>query len=1376
MKKNSIKLVCGIVLLLSCSNNLMAQCDPALAPDSVQFWFDQPPTNTYQDGSRLYVGGSFTYIGKQTGAFAGVDTATGNILNVGSWPQVSGVGQTGGNCGVYAAIQDGSGGWIIGGAFSQVGSASRHNLARIDASGNVTSWNPNPINLAYLGNSGNGEVHSLAIHGDTLYVGGYFDTIANVPRSFLAAFQLSTGNILPWSPNIHNNNQYGSGIHTFAMNANTLYAGGCFDSVSGQRRGLVAAFDIASGSLKPFNAYIDTASNGYGCVYAMQLSGAKLYFGGLFYYVGNTARNNIACVDTSGILSSWNPNANTYVYALWVNGTTSVFAGGSFSNIGGQTRYAFAELNQTNGLATATNINLAATVSVYSFNVAGNNLYIGGNLNNSSMPGLTAINYTNGSPVNVNTFPFADQGYTYDYGSVYTINPVGSNLYLGGILNVMAEKRSGVAAFDMNTASLSSWNPHITPYSFSGVNSICTNSNTVFLGGGFSKEIAAVDKISGQAIASFNDSITGSVYHIAVNGSKLFIDGDMNKITVSGFTTSFSSALSCIAIDNTSGAYLPAWAPGISISATVNAMIPYQNGILFGGTFSAVGSQTRNNIAMVDTSTGATTSWNPNADNTVNTLVANGNTIYTGGSFNNIGGQFVPKLAKLYGGSNSASTWQPYADNAVKAIALSSGQAIVGGTFANMYAATHNLLAIVDTSSGAPTSWAPNPGHQYLSTSNPSISTLNVYGNKLFVGGWFQKISNDSVMKHFAIYTIQNAPALITISGASTLCAGATANFSTTISNGGTAPTYQWKKNGTNIPGATASTYSSNSLSNGDVITCTLTSNAACVPVNTVSSNAITMTISPVVTPTLSIAGSNTVCAGTNVTYTATSNVAGVTYQWQVNGSNVGTNTNTYSYAPVNSDAVKCICTMPAGCYSASADTSNVITMTVNANTTPTLSASAGSNPVCAGTSVTYTATSNVSGVTYQWKVNGSNVGTNSSTYSYVPVNSDVIKCIATMPAGCYTASADSSSPITMTVNPNTTPSLSISGSANPVCAGTSVTYTATNNIAGATFQWFVNNSAVGTSTSTYSYTPANSDHVKCVITVPAGGCYTSNTDTSNVISMTVNNNVVPTITISPSANNVCAGTPVTFTATTNVTGGSYQWQVNSANVGANSSSYSYTPANADQVICSITTPSTGCFSPTSATSSSVTMNIMADTTPSITLSGPSIAIQGNSVTINATVTNAGSAYSIVWKNNGVTFNTTTVPSVTYTKGAGTDMITAIITVTSPGCYNMDTSSAWTVGDSTVTIVMSHSVTEKGVTVYPNPTNDDIFVKGLELSDKVCISDLLGRKRTKVWEISDNQSIQHFSLSGLEPGTYFLNVWDDAGISKVNIVLQKLSK
>jgi hypothetical protein len=92
-----------------------------------------------------------------------------------------------------------------------------------------------------------------------------------------------------------------------------------------------------------------------------------------------------------------------------------------------------------------------------------------------------------------------------------------------------------------------------------------------------------------------------------------------------------------------------------------------------------------------------------------------------------------------------------------------------------------------------------------------------------------------------------------------------------------------------------------------------------------------------------------------------------------------------------------------------------------------------------------------------------------------------------------------------MTVNPNLPVSVSIAASANPVCAGTSVTFTATPTNGGTApaYQWFKNTVAVGTG-ATFTYVPVNGDVIYVVLTSNAAPCATGSPATSNTVTMTV--------------------------------------------------------------------------------------------------------------------------------------------------------------------------------------------------------------------------------------------------------------------------------
>ncbi|MCX6244315.1 MAG: hypothetical protein NTU98_06365 [Bacteroidetes bacterium] len=460
-------------------------------------------------------------------------------------------------------------------------------------------------------------------------------------------------------------------------------------------------------------------------------------------------------------------------------------------------------------------------------------------------------------------------------------------------------------------------------------------------------------------------------------------------------------------------------------------------------------------------------------------------------------------------------------------------------------------------------------------------------------------ISNNPATSNAITMIVNPAlPVSVTISAsANPVCSGTSVTFTATPVNGGSSPVYQWKVNG--LPVGTNNPVYSYIPNNGDLVSCTLTSSEICATNNPASSIQYPVSVNPNLPVSVSIsASSNPFCQGSTVTFNAVPTNGGSTpaYQWKVNGINAGTNNSSYSYIPNNGDIVNCVLNSNIACPIGNPANSNVLTMIQNNSVPVSVSIAASSNPVCAGTSVTFTATPVNGGATpvYQWKRNGINVGTNSTTYTYIPVNGDVITCTLTSNAACASGNPATSNSVTMTVNPNLPVSISVSASANPVCAGTTVIFTAApvNGGISPSYQWFVNSVPVGTNNPVYSYNPNNGDLVSCTVTSSAI-CATNNPASSIQYPVSVNPNMPVSVAITASANPICSGVAVTFTASP-TNGGStpaYQWKVNGVNSGTNSSSYTYNPASGDQVQC-ILTSNIICPTGNPAVSNTITMNV----------------------------------------------------------------------------------------------------------------------------------------------------------------------------------------
>jgi PKD repeat protein len=446
------------------------------------------------------------------------------------------------------------------------------------------------------------------------------------------------------------------------------------------------------------------------------------------------------------------------------------------------------------------------------------------------------------------------------------------------------------------------------------------------------------------------------------------------------------------------------------------------------------------------------------------------------------------------------------------------------------------------------------------------------------------------------------APSVTISTPSSSVCAGSTATFTAVPTNGGSSPSYQWQINGA-IQSAVLSTFTPASITNNDVIKAILTSNLACASTPTATSNTITMTVNPLVTPSVSIAATaTTICPGTSVTFTATpvNGGAAPTYVWKENGIPTGTSGTTYTVANlVNNDVVTVEMNHNHACGSATPNpvVSNPITITVTPNVSASVNITSSPTTPCPATATTFTAVPAGGGSTpaYQWKLNGGNVGGNSTTYANSTLAAgDVVTVVMTSNAACVIGSPATSN--SKTVSPATTATMSISASANPICSGTSVTFTSV--IAGGgttpTYIWKKNLTTIPgeTNPTLVISSLANGDQITGVMTSNAA-CAIGSPVTSNTITMTVTAIPAISVSITPTSPSICGGNSVLFTATPVNAGASpsYQWQINSQNVGLNQATFSSSTLGNNDAVRVIMTSSAACAGST-ATSNVATVTV----------------------------------------------------------------------------------------------------------------------------------------------------------------------------------------
>ena len=161
-----------------------------------------------------------------------------------------------------------------------------------------------------------------------------------------------------------------------------------------------------------------------------------------------------------------------------------------------------------------------------------------------------------------------------------------------------------------------------------------------------------------------------------------------------------------------------------------------------------------------------------------------------------------------------------------------------------------------------------------------------------------------------------------------TTCEGYPEIFTTNMTGGGTAPTYQWAVNGINTVAGPLFSYAP---VNGDNVQVTMTSNFPCLTTPFATANE-TITVLPITQPigTISAQPGYIIPAGMNDTFTVTLTSGGglaPTYQWFIDNVPVAGATNTVfiTNTLINGDSVSCQVTNTDQCSGVSVFTSLVI-------------------------------------------------------------------------------------------------------------------------------------------------------------------------------------------------------------------------------------------------------------------------------------------------------------------------------------------------------------------------------------------------------------------------------------------------------------------
>ena len=151
-----------------------------------------------------------------------------------------------------------------------------------------------------------------------------------------------------------------------------------------------------------------------------------------------------------------------------------------------------------------------------------------------------------------------------------------------------------------------------------------------------------------------------------------------------------------------------------------------------------------------------------------------------------------------------------------------------------------------------PSNSGPGPQYQWFKNGTPITGATSLtYSTNSYVSGdsfYCRMIAPGVCSTPLTLYTpgikiivlsVTVAPSVTITSNPSPARPGVLNNFIATATNGGGTPTYQWRRNGTDQPGATSANWSASGLHPYDKISCVVTSSDPCASPKNATSNEI---------------------------------------------------------------------------------------------------------------------------------------------------------------------------------------------------------------------------------------------------------------------------------------------------------------------------------------------------------------------------------------------------------------------------------------------------------------------------------------------------------------------------------------------------------
>lgn len=423
---------------------------------------------------------------------------------------------------------------------------------------NVAKWNGTA--WSSMGSFASGLINTIAFHNGELYVGG------SIPSSMFN--NIARWNGTSWvgvATGIDGGTSISERVMALASIGSTLYVGGNYTTAGGQGARNIAKY--SAGTWTPFSGTgLDSPA------VAMAASGTDVYVGGTFASAGSVTANKIAkwnsLTNTWSTLGTGVTGDSTGINAIAVAGDR-VYAGGTFTNIGGVSANNIAVWNGTAWSPLGTGVNSSITSII----VRGEDIYVGGSFTTAG--GVTANrvakwNGTAWSGLSSAILPT----------TVISMDFMGNDLYVGIPTTTIANP-AYFSKYDGTT-----WTQLGADLGDRGVSSVAVVGSDVYVAGGFATingvTVNRIAKWNGTAWSALGNGLPSPTGQLG--GVRLVAAGS-DLIAVGDFTVAGGGPADRIARWNGT-----AWSPlGTGLNANGTSVVSAGGDILVGGTFTLAG-------------------------------------------------------------------------------------------------------------------------------------------------------------------------------------------------------------------------------------------------------------------------------------------------------------------------------------------------------------------------------------------------------------------------------------------------------------------------------------------------------------------------------------------------------------------------------------------------------------------------------------------------------------------------------------------------------------------------------------------------------------------------------------------------------------------